>query len=81
MKQWICGANPMIKFTKKGQAYNLNSQTYLATQTAVFLASIYGEDCSNSGLESNLVSCSNYLHHAALGVRIIQLKLASVAFH
>ena len=32
LKQWICGANPMLKFTKKGMAYNLNSDSYLATQ-------------------------------------------------
>ena len=25
MKQWICGANEKIKFTKKGMAYNTNS--------------------------------------------------------
>ena len=43
MKQWICGANPQLKFTKKGMAYNLNAQNYLATQTSVFLASIYGD--------------------------------------
>lgn len=43
MKQWICGANPQLKFTKTGMAYNLNAQNYLATQTSVFLASIYGE--------------------------------------
>lgn len=42
LKQWICGANPMLKFTKKGMAYNLNSNNYLSTQTAVFLSSIYG---------------------------------------
>jgi hypothetical protein len=42
MKQWICGANPQLKFTDKGMAYNLNAQTFLATQTSVFLASIYG---------------------------------------
>ena len=44
-KQWICGANPMLKFTKKGMAYNLNADTYLATQTAVYLASVYGKRC------------------------------------
>ncbi len=35
----------MLKFTKKGMAYNLNADTYLATQTAVYLASVYGKRC------------------------------------
>lgn len=53
MKQWICGANPHIKFTDKGMAYNLNAGTYLATQTSVFLASIYGECCSGGAAAAN----------------------------
>lgn len=35
----------MLTFTKKGMAYNLNADTYLATQTAVYLASVYGKRC------------------------------------
>lgn len=54
MKQWICGANPQLKFTKKGMAYNLNAQNYLATQTSVFLASIYGDQ---PGLMNDYPDC------------------------
>ena len=54
MKQWICGANPQLKFTKKGMAYNLNAQNYLATQTSVFLASIYGDQ---PGLMTDCPDC------------------------
>jgi hypothetical protein len=78
MKQWICGANPQLKFTKKGMAYNLNAQSYLATQTSVFLASIYGEQLPRMGLllwqcvslKSPSLLSTHWHNHVRRGLRL-----------
>jgi hypothetical protein len=42
LKMWICGYGEVVKYTPRGRAFNSNGGTLGNTQSAVFLATVYG---------------------------------------